>query len=571
MKTKITHLTVLLLSLIIASCGGGGGGGGSSGKVLIPSAPTELKVTAGNASVSLSWTSSEAKHRVHYATESFAGKSSDYSSASGYGKKEITSGTSVDITGLTNGTQYYFIVTAIKDGKESNASNEVSSTPAKPAVALPSAPTELKATAGNASVSLNWTSSEAKHRIHYATESFAGKGDYSSASGYGKKEITSGTSVDITGLTNGTQYYFVVTAIKDGKESNASNEVSSTPAKPAVALPSAPTELKATAGNASVSLNWTSSEAKHRVHYATESFAGKGDYSSASGYGKKEITSGTSTDITGLTNGTQYYFVVTAIKDGKESNASHEVSSTPREKLLNDTGMIWGGNALGTNNYSGCTSDIAAAQDCHQGRDAQAAAGSLVKKGDGRAGFDFTRLNKDGTEYSGSGDYDQAPWSCVRDNVTGLVWEVKTKSGTADSVADIQAGKSLNIHHKDNLYRWGGITAIGRNHKGRKGDYYDDWNTLVNGSNQENFCGFNDWRVPKHSEFVSLIDHSLIRPSVDTDYFPRSNVVLHWHWMATPLVSDFNKMVRKISLTYGSSYADPRESENRVWLVRGGQ
>ena len=472
MKTKITRLTVLLLSLIIASCGEGGSGGGSSGKALIPSAPTELKATAGNASVSLSWTSSEAKHRIHYATESFAGKG-DYSSASGYGKKDVTSGTSADVTGLTNGTKYYFVVTALKDGKESNASNEVSSTPAKPAVALPSAPTELKATAGDASVSLNWTSSEASHRIHYATESFAGKGDYSLASGYGNKEITSGTSTDVTGLTNGTHYYFVVTAIKDGKESNASHEVSSTPAKPAVA----------------------------------------------------------------------------------------------KASTLNDTGITWGGGYSSGNNAD-CSSNIAAEQDCHQGRDAQAAAGKLVKKGGGKAGFDFTRLNNDGSEYTGSGDYDQAPWSCVRDNVTGLVWEVKTKSGTADTEADIQAGKSLNIHHKDNRYRWGGVTAIGRTHAQKEGDYYDDWNALVNGSNTARLCGFNDWRVPKREELISVVDYGKHSPSIDADYFP--NTTSDWFWSASPYAYYYyNAWV--VYFNNGYDYNYTRNYTYRVRLVRGGQ
>jgi hypothetical protein len=32
-----------------------------------------------------------------------------------------------------------------------------------------------------------------------------------------------------------------------------------------------------------------------------------------------------------------------------------------------------------------------------------------------------------GTESAGT------KWSCVRDNVTGLIWEVKTDSGSADS------------------------------------------------------------------------------------------------------------------------------------------
>jgi len=41
--------------------------------------------------------------------------------------------------------------------------------------------------------------------------------------------------------------------------------------------------------------------------------------------------------------------------------------------------------------------------------------------------FDMTRLNQDGSVNDGK-DYAKNPWDCVRDNQSGLVWEVK-KSG----------------------------------------------------------------------------------------------------------------------------------------------
>ena len=346
-------------------------------------------------------------------------------------------------------------------------------------------------------------------------------------------------------------------------------------------IPSAPTELKATADDASVSLSWTSSEAKHRIHYATESFAGKGDYSLASGHSKVDISSDTSTNVTDLTNGTKYYFVVTAIKDGKESNASHEVSSTPakpavaKASTLNDTGITWGGDhPLG--NSLDCTGVAISSQDCSHGRDAQAAAGSLVKKGGGKAGFDFTKLGANGNElavqngkWSDTGNESAGThWSCVRDNVTGLVWEVKTKSGKADTEADIQAGNSRNIHHKDNSYRWGGITAIGRDHSQKEGDYYNDWNALVNGSNTASLCGFNDWRVPKYEELTSIVDNGKNDPSIDADYFP--NTTSDWFWSASPYAYDSSKALA-VYFLYGYGGYYNRSDTYRVRLVRVGQ
>ena len=96
-------------------------------------------------------------------------------------------------------------------------------------------------------------------------------------------------------------------------------------------------------------------------------------------------------------------------------------------------------------------------------------------------------------------------WAGVLDRVTGLMWEVKTNDG--------------GIHDKDNdIYRWGGKgvsnTALGQylgNNECEairwddEGEYYDDWNTLVDGSNREQLCGKNDWRVPTLYELASLV------------------------------------------------------------------
>jgi len=60
-------------------------------------------------------------------------------------------------------------------------------------------------------------------------------------------------------------------------------------------------------------------------------------------------------------------------------------------------------------------------QDADEGRDALARDGLLLKLGEGPAGFDYTKLDPDGEELPD----DAASWSCVRDNFTGLVWEVK--------------------------------------------------------------------------------------------------------------------------------------------------
>jgi subtilisin family serine protease len=95
-------------------------------------------------------------------------------------------------------------------------------------------------------------------------------------------------------------------------------------APPPVSAPPAPTDLSATAGNASVSLAWTSS-AGAASYTVKRSAAAGGPYATvASG-----LTAASYTD-TGLANGTTYHYVVSAVNTGGESPNSGEASATPQ-------------------------------------------------------------------------------------------------------------------------------------------------------------------------------------------------------------------------------------------------
>lgn len=220
-------------------------------------------------------------------------------------------------------------------------------------------------------------------------------------------------------------------------------------------------------------------------------------------------------NVSGLTAATAYiiYFVAKDVA-GNTQIAVQSVAFTTEDGTLpftgplNDTGITWGRNTPSGNNV-GCTSNIVGAQDCSQGRDA-----THNDDSDGHAGFSFTKLDASGNSLPANA----ASWTCVRDNITELVWEVKTDDG--------------GIHDKDNLYRWGGKTALGSGY----GDYYNDWDTLVDGSNNDGFCGYNDWRVPTVKELESIVDYSRTNPSIDTVYFPNTS---SWsYWSASPVSED---------------------------------
>jgi hypothetical protein len=342
-----------------------------------------------------------------------------------------------------------------------------------------------------------------------------------------------------------------------------------------------PKNLTATERNIIIALTWNSVSGadKYNIHYATETFANIEvvNYSSLNGYTLLANLTGVSKEIINLIINTKYYFVITAVKDTFESSGSNEVTATPKApvevRMLNDTGVTWGGNAQ-TGNNTTCTGAVISAQDCSHGRDAKAVAGTLTKVGSGRAGFDFTKLGSTGNVLSiqnaawvigGTGTESAGTkWSCVRDNVTGLTWEVKTDSGSADS--DTTDSTHTNIHHKNNKYRWGGKTALSRDYANRQGTHYDDWTGLVDGTNTENLCGGSNWRVPTVEELESIADLSIKNLTIDSDYFPDATAMVDkYSWSSSP---SNNEYAWVLDFDYGNATGKKRDLKLFVRLVR---
>ena len=317
-------LAVALLSAALASCslgppsGGGNGGGndgGSGNGATAPEAPSGLQATGGNAQVALIWsaTADATSYHIKRAT----------TSGGAYTQIAAPSGNSYTDTSVTNGTTYYYVVSAVNAAGESGNSNQASATPAAP-VQIPAAPAGLQATPGNAQVALVWSASTGATSYHVKRATTSG-GPYTQIA------APTGTSFTDTSVTNGIAYYYVASAVNSAGESGNSNQASATPTAP-VQIPSVPTGLQATPGNAQVALAWSASTGAASYHVKRTTTSG-GPYTQIA------APAGASYTDTGVTNGTTYYYVVSAVNTAGESANSSQVSATPAAGTGSGTGV----------------------------------------------------------------------------------------------------------------------------------------------------------------------------------------------------------------------------------------
>jgi DNA/RNA endonuclease G (NUC1)/fibronectin type 3 domain-containing protein len=288
--------------------------------VIPPAAPTGVNATPGNAHVALTW------NAVGGATSYNVKRST--TSGSGYATIASPATTSYDDTSAANGTTYYYVISAVNSGVESANSSEVSGTPA----GAPAAPSGVSATGGDTQISLSWNS------VAGAT-SYNVKRSTTSGSGYSTIFSPATNSYTDTGLTNGTTYYYVITAVGPGGESVNSSEVSATPAVP----PAAPTGLTLSVGDAKVYLVWN--PVGGATSYNVKRGTSAGTYTTTTSAPSASFTDNT------VSNGTTYYYVVTAVNGAQSANSS-EVTGTPN--TASNLGVVFsqvyggGGNAGAT-------------------------------------------------------------------------------------------------------------------------------------------------------------------------------------------------------------------------------
>jgi uncharacterized protein (DUF1800 family) len=274
--------------------------------VQAPVVPTAVNAVAGSGQANVSWS-------VVAGATSYQVKRSTVSGGP-YALLASASSTSFLDGGLTNGVTYFYVVAAVGSAGTSANSAQASASPLA-VVQIPSTPTGLVGSAGNTQATLSWL-------VSAGATSYQVKRALSSVGPFVLVGSPSTNSYTEPGLTNGTPYFYVVLAVNSAGASASSVPVSVTPAQ-AVQKPFAPTGVSAVAGNAQITLNWTSS-AGASSYQVKRSLTG---FSPFTFLATPSLT--TFTDV-GLTNGTTYYYAITAVNSAGSSADSLLVSALPK-------------------------------------------------------------------------------------------------------------------------------------------------------------------------------------------------------------------------------------------------
>ena len=295
-----------------------------------PGPPRNLAAEPGGQAVTLSWTAPESDGGAAVTGYSFQQKAG----AAGFGDWTQVPGSDVTTrdhtaTGLTNGVVHSFRVRAGNDQGEGSASGEASATP----TSVPSEPQDLTATAGNAVTTLNWTSPASSGGLTitgYQYRHQAGGEPFTAWADLPGSNVNTSTAV-FTELTNGAAYTFQIRAKTAGNKGAAAQANSVPEADP----PAAPRSLSALNHDQSVELRWeapVSNGGSPLVRHEYRQQSGDsafGEWTAVpdSGAGQNNALGYT---VTGLTNGARYTFLVRAVNNAAEGEASNQASHTPQ-------------------------------------------------------------------------------------------------------------------------------------------------------------------------------------------------------------------------------------------------
>ena len=271
---------------------------------IAPAAPTDLRVTIGNAQLILTWDPSPTATTYsvrRYSTDSTTTVAQTYADQSG---------TTITITGLGNGITYWFDIRGRNNAGYGDASVRISGRPN----VVPGTPIVI-AESGNGQVNLNWNA--VTGAASYIVRRYSSQTTTTIAQTY---TSTTNTSFVVRGLSNNVRYWFDVRATNNAGTGTPSARVSGTP----VVVPPAPDNVSVATGNGQVTVSWDS--VSTATVYSIRRYGSESTITVSETYADQAATSLT---ISGLSNGITYWFDVRAGNAAGYSAPSTRVSGLP--------------------------------------------------------------------------------------------------------------------------------------------------------------------------------------------------------------------------------------------------
>jgi Protein of unknown function (DUF1566)/Repeat of unknown function (DUF5648) len=200
--------------------------------------------------------------------------------------------------------------------------------------------------------------------------------------------------------------------------------------------------------------------------------------------------------------------------------------------------------------FAGTAYDLNSQQDGMVGLDKTAPAAA-----DGKLGFSFSEVSN-----PAGGNFPKA--DCIKDNLTGLVWEVKTNLGLRDGrITYTNYDSTTTLQKSDGAGGYIAPTTAEVNAATNSTGY-------KNAVNASSLCGYTDWRLPTPNEVISIMDFGVAfpGPAVDPVWLPY--VSSGFVWAATPSYLS-PQSVWLGSFDYGGVYLDnSRDISRGIVLVR---